>query len=52
MTVFRIVFLVGALLLSGGAGYLAWAGVGGESGDLDRTVRQGSVGNLINSDVK
>lgn len=52
MTVFRIVFLVGALLFSSGAGYLAWAGVGGESGDLDRSVRSGSVGGFISSNVK
>jgi hypothetical protein len=53
MSAFRIVFLVGSLLTTAGAGYLSYSGVGGESTDLDRSVRLGSGGNsLSNSHVK
>ena len=52
MSIFRIVFLSSAILVTGGAGYLSYYGVARESGDLDRSVRMGSAGNLTNSDVK
>ena len=52
MNAFRIVFLVGAVLLTGGAGYLSWHGIGRESGDLDHSIRVGSAGNFVNSSVK
>jgi hypothetical protein len=53
MNAFRIVFLAGALLTTAGAGYLSYRGIGGESADLDRSVRLGSGGNTFsNSHVK
>jgi len=53
MTAFRIVFVVGALLTTAGAGYLSYRGIGGESTDLDRSVRLGSGGGYsFNSSVK
>lgn len=53
MSAFRIVFLVGALLTTAGASYLAYRGVGGESNNVDRSVRLGSGGNSSgNSNVK
>ena len=52
MDLFRIVFLAGAILVTGGAGYLSWHGIGRESADLDRSIREGSAGNLVTSRVK
>ncbi len=52
MSAFRIVIVAGAILVTGGAGYLSWYGIGRESGDLVRSTRQGSVGNFVNSSVK
>ena len=52
MNVFRIVFLISTILVTGGAGYLSYYGIGRESGDLHRSVRMGSAGNFTNSDVK
>lgn len=48
----RLVALVGAALVTGGAGYLSWMGIGRESADLDRSIREGSAGNIVNSSVK
>ena len=49
----RIAFLTTATLLSLGAGYLGYMGIGGESTDLDRSIRVGSSGNsFANSNVK
>lgn len=53
MTLVRIVFLVAASCATLGAGYLGYKGIGGESTDLDRSIRVGSGGNsLANTNVK
>lgn len=48
----RIAALAGAIALTGGAGYLSWTGIGRESAGLDRSVREGSAGNIVSSSVK
>lgn len=53
MNLFRVIFLLGAVALAGGAGYLSHYGVWRDSLDLDRSVRIGSPGaGGINGRVK
>lgn len=53
MTLVRIIFLVTAAGATLGAGYLGYKGIGGESSDLDRSIRVGSGGNsFANTNVK
>ncbi len=54
MSLFRIIFLAGSLLATGGAAYLSYNGIWRESTDLDRSVRLGSGGGgyYSNSSVK
>lgn len=52
MAPFRIVFLVGVLAILGGASYLSYSGVWGESRDVAKSVRVGSGGGATNVRVK
>ncbi|WP_170400939.1 hypothetical protein [Ruegeria arenilitoris] len=44
MTAFRIIFLLISAAAVGATGYVTYNGYGGESRDLDRSVRVGSDG--------
>ncbi|WP_037309723.1 hypothetical protein [Ruegeria halocynthiae] len=44
MNLFRIVFLILSTTAVAATGYVAWQGYGGESRDLDTSVRVGSGG--------
>ncbi len=44
MIVFRVIFVTLSLMAIGAAGYASYRGIGGESADLDRSVRLGSSG--------
>ncbi len=52
MAPFRIVFIIGVLAVFGGASYLSYSGVWGESRDVAKSVRVGSGGSAINRRVK
>ena len=53
MNLVRTVFVVSSLLVSSGAAYLGYMGIGGESMDTDRSIRVGSGGNTFqNANVK
>lgn len=53
MNLVRTAFVVSSLLVSSGAAYLGYMGIGGESMDTDRSIRVGSGGNTFqNANVK
>lgn len=52
MAPFRIVFIVGVLSVIGGASYLSYSGVWGESRDVAQSIRVGSGGGFTNARVK
>ena len=47
----KIMLLVFAILTAG-ATYATWYGIGAQSFDVDRSVRAGSVGNAVRFGVK
>lgn len=49
MNIFRIVMSLAAAATLSGAWWLSVNGVGGESTDLDRSIRTGSGGNTFTS---
>ena len=49
MNMFRAIMIAATVLTVGGAGYLSYNGIGRESTDLDRSIRQGSGGNFVAS---
>ena len=50
--IIRIAFVVLALTATAGTVYVSWQGMGGESLDLDRSVRSGSGGIGVAGRVK
>ncbi len=52
MSVIRAVFLILTTSAIGGTSYVAYHGAGGESFDLDRSVRTGSGGVFVGGRVK
>jgi len=52
MAPFRVVFLAGVVAIIGGASYLSYTGVWGESRDVAKSVRVGSSGGFTNARVK
>lgn len=53
MNIFRIIMSLAAAATLSGAWWLSVNGVGGESSDLDRSIRAGSAGNAFtNTSVK
>lgn len=47
MNLFRMAFLTFTTLAVAGTSYVSYYGAGGESSDLDQSVRRGSGGNVI-----
>lgn len=47
MSIFRAAFLVFTVLAVAGTSYVSYYGAGGESRDLDKSVRTGSGGRVI-----
>ncbi|WP_425097710.1 hypothetical protein [Tropicibacter sp. S64] len=47
MTLFRTAFVVLATLAIAGTSYVSYYGAGGESTDLDQSVRTGSAGRVV-----
>ncbi|MGR3621370.1 hypothetical protein [Pseudophaeobacter sp.] len=52
MTLFRLVFLLLSAFAIVGTTYVAYQGHGGESRDLDRSIRAVSAGRGLNGTVK
>lgn len=52
MNLFRLVFLVLATGAIAGTSYVAYQGHGGESRDLDRSIRAVSAGRGLNGSIK
>ncbi|EBA18153.1 spermidine synthase [Roseobacter sp. SK209-2-6] len=52
MSIFRLVFLLLSALAITGTTYAAYLGHGGESRDLDRSIRAVSAGRGLNGSVK
>lgn len=52
MTVFRLIFLLLSASAIAGTSYVAYQGYGGESRDLDRSIRAVSAGRGLNGSVK
>ncbi|MCC1493232.1 hypothetical protein [Cognatishimia sp. F0-27] len=52
MSIIRVLFLVLASTAVAGTAYVGWYGQGGESFDLDRSVRTGSGGAFVGGRVK
>ncbi|MGH1424849.1 MAG: hypothetical protein ACRBBU_08985 [Pseudooceanicola sp.] len=53
MTLFRVIFLIGAIATVAGAGYLSYYGVWRDSSDVRKSVRTGTHGpSGINGRVK
>lgn len=52
MNLFRVVFLVMSGLSIAGATYVSFHGYGGESSDLDTSIRAASGGRFANGNVK
>lgn len=52
MNLFRLIFLLMSAVSIGGTAYVSYQGYGGESRDLDRSIRAASGGRIINGNVK
>ncbi|MBS0126601.1 hypothetical protein [Thetidibacter halocola] len=50
--ILRVAFIVLALAAIGGAAYTGYYGRGGESSDLDKSIRAGSGGAVLTGRVK
>lgn len=47
MTIFRFTFAAFAIAAVSGTAYISYHGAGGESSDLDKSVRSASAGRVI-----
>lgn len=52
MTVFRLLFVLLSAAAISGTTYVAYLGHGGESRDLDRSIRAVSAGRGLNGSIK
>ncbi|UWQ75320.1 hypothetical protein [Leisingera sp. M658] len=52
MNLFRVIFLVMSGISIAGAAYVSYQGYGGESRDLDTSIRAASGGRYSNGNVK
>jgi hypothetical protein len=52
MTVFRVIFVLLSAAAIIGTSYVAYLGHGGESRDLDRSIRAVSAGRGLNGSIK